>query len=238
MKKLILIIAACAIVTSCGSDHHSEERKVIEHEVAVYDLPPATPIVPTTSYSYTIINKIESAMIISDNQELKKITYTLEIPSEYSQSALEEIADVIKHEDNHKYIFIEYYLPTQPKNGPNYGISKRIPTESSSTINYIAPPTPPAPEVKAPYDGCKVYGKWNMMGASVIAYQKGGRCYMVNYYGGSNYGDPELYYKTTYQGGTAFKNSEDPNDVYVINSNGDLDGYYAGDYAGTFAKAN
>lgn len=162
--------------------------------------------------------------------------YTVVIPSEYSQTALDEIADVIKYNAAVEYVFVEFYMDGQPLSGANYGIAKRLPNESSSEINYIAPPKEPEKPVAKPYDGCKVYGAWSMMGAKVIAYQKNGNCYMVNYYGGSNYGDPERYYKTSYHGHTAFKNAEDPNDMYVINSYGDLDGYYEGDLASTFPQ--
>lgn len=239
MKKTTLTLTVCALLASCGSKQESNSTEAQqEEEVAVVEQ--KTPNVEashvSTTYEYSVINKVESSMPLPYNQELKKMTYTVEIPIEYSDIALNEIADVIKHNEQAEYVFIEYYLASQPKSGPNYGISKRTPSENSTTINYVAPPTPPASDVKAPYDGCKVYGKWSMMGAIVIAYQKGGRCYMVNYYGGSKYGDPELYYKTTYRGRTAFKNAEDPADVYVINRNGDLDGYYDGDLASTFPQ--
>lgn len=235
MKKALYILASTTLLTSCG-DNKSEEtaRPEVMVEEAVVE---QTPIyAPTTSYLYTVINKQESSMPLPDNQELKKMTYTVEIPSEYSQSALSEIADVIKHEDNHEYVFVEYYLPSQPKTGPNYGIAKRTPSENSVTVNYVASPAPEPVAAKAPYDGCKIYGKWSMTGATVIAYQKNGKCYMVNHYGDSNYGDPERFIKTTYRGRTAFKNAEDPADMYVINSNGDLDGYYEGDLASTFPQ--
>lgn len=192
---------------------------------------------PTTSYTYKIVNKKESSLKLHDNQELKKMTYTVEIQKELSKSALDEIANVIAYSEPCEYIFIEYYLSTQVKNGPNYGLSKRTPTEQSSQINYIAPPAKESVAVKKPYDGCKVFGKWSMMGATVIVYQKGDNCYMVNHYGGSKYDEPERYIKTTFRGCTAFKNAEDLADVYVINNNGDLDGYYEGYYASTFPKA-
>lgn len=59
---------------------------------------------------------------------------------------------------------------------------------------------------------------------------------MVNYYGGNNYSDPERLIKATWRGRTAFKNAEAPADMYAINSNGDLDGYYEGDSATTFGQ--
>lgn len=175
-------------------------------------------------------------MPLPDNQSIAKVTYTIEIPIEYSETELDNIADAIKSQDRHDYIFVEYYLTSQPKTGRNYGISKRTPSERSSKINYVASPAPEPKEVKTPYDGWKVYGKWSMAGATLIVYKKGGRCYMVNYYGSTNYGEPELYIKTTYHGSPAFKNAEDPADMYVINSNGDLDGYYGGDLATTFPQ--
>ncbi len=241
MKKSTLIVAGCILFTSCGSKQGSNSVDVQQENVAVVseqEAPLVDAISTSTTYEYKVIKKEESSIPLPDNQELKKMTYTVEIPIEYSDIALNEIADVIKRGEKANYVFVEYYLVSQPKSGPNYGISKRTPSENSTTINYVASPAPPAPEVKAPYDGCKVYGKWNMMGATVIAYQKDGRCYMVNFYGGSRYGDPELYYKTSYRGRTAFKNAEDFADVYVINGNGDLDGYYGGDLAGTFSKVN
>ena len=180
-------------------------------------------------------------MPLPDGQSIQKIRYTVEIPIEYSEIALNEIADVIKSKEQMEYVFIEYYLPNQPRNSGNYGISKRTPSEHSTEINYIAPPkepqtTQPKAEANTPYKGCKVYGAWNMTGAKVIAYQKNNRCYMVNYYGGTKYSEPELYIKTTWHGRTAFKNAEDPADMYVINNNGDLDGYYEGDLATTFSQ--
>ena len=235
MKKALFIIASAALLTSCGGNK-SQEAVQEETTVAVPEVVEQPVYAPTTSYSYTVVNKQESVMPLPDNQELKKITYTVEIPSEYTEYALGEIADVIKHQDSHEYVFVEYYLASQPKTGPNYGIAKRTPSENSATVNYVAPPAPEPVAAKAPYDGGKVYGKWSMMGATVIAYQKNGKCYMVNHYGGSNYGDPERYIKTTYRGRTAFKNAEDPADMYVINSNGDLDGYYEGDLASTFPQ--
>lgn len=221
------------------SCNNKQENKVEEVCVEVVECEQieSIQVAPTTSYSYTILSKEESSFPLPDNQQITKMTYTLEIQSELSESALDEIADVIAYSDSHEYIFVEYYLPTQLKNGPNYGISKRTPSERSSQVNYIAPPAKEEATVKAPYDGCKVYGKWNMMGATLIVYQKGNKCYMVNYYGGSNYGEPERFIKTTYRGRTAFKNAEDPDDVYVINGEGNLDGYYCGDYASTFTQA-
>ena len=192
--------------------------------------------VAVVSYPYTIVRKKDATMSLSDGPTVKKMIYTVEIQSELSKTALDEIADKIANSETCKYVFIEYYLPTQDKNGPNYGISKRTPTLNNSEINYIAPPKEPV-RVKTPYDGCKVYGKWNMIGAVVIVYQKGNNCYMVTYFGDSNYGEPEKFIKTTYKGCTAFKNAEDHADLYVINKSGNLDGYYEGDLACTFSKA-
>ena len=180
-------------------------------------------------------------MPLPDGQSLKKLRVTVEIPVEYSDLGLGDIAEDIKRKEPYEYLFVEFYLPSQPKTGPNYGIAKRTPTENSAVVNYVAPPKAPEqrteqPTIKKPYDGCKVYGAWNMMGAKVIAYQKNGKCYMVNYYGGSKYSEPERYIKTTFRGRTAFKNAEDPADMYVINANGDLDGYYEGDLATTFGQ--
>lgn len=251
MKKRFLIGAVALLSTtsmliSCGNSHDNARVKNEmvttsvnnnpQTEVILPSTPPPPPP-PTTSYPYTIIDKKESTANLNNNQILKKMTYTVEIQTELSKNALDEIADVIAHSEPCEYVFIEYYLTTQAKSGPNYGLSKRTPIDNSSQINYIAPPAKKPEKVKAPYDGCKVYGKWNMMGAVVIAYQKGSKCYMVNYYGDSNFDEPELYIKTTIGDRTAFKNSEDLEDVYIINSYGDLDGYYYGDHCGTFYKA-
>lgn len=241
MKKhyllpLFTLIVLASVMFSCNNKQENKVEEVCV-EVVECEQIESIQVAPTTSYSYTILSKEESSFPLPDNQQITKMTYTLEIQSELSESALDEIADVIAYSDSHEYIFVEYYLPTQLKNGPNYGISKRTPSERSSQVNYIAPPAKEEATVKAPYDGCKVYGKWNMMGATLIVYQKGNKCYMVNYYGGSNYGEPERFIKTTYRGRTAFKNAEDPDDVYVINGEGNLDGYYCGDYASTFTQA-
>ncbi|MCQ2146429.1 MAG: hypothetical protein MJZ16_02825 [Bacteroidales bacterium] len=70
-------------------------------------------------------------------------------------------------------------------------------------------------------------------------YTKNGKTYMVNYYStSSEYSAPEVFLKTTFHGHTAFKNSEDPDDMYVIESDGSLGGYYMGDRASTFPKVN
>lgn len=239
MKTTSLIAILAFVLTACGSNK-AEENASADTLVTVKDYAPtasvAQPSKPTTSYSYTVINKEVSTMPISVNQSVNKIRYTVEIPYEYSQSALDEIADVIKSQEPIEYVFVEFFMDGQPRTGSNYGISKRTPSETCTEINYIAPPTEPEKPIKKPYDGCKVYGAWSMTGATVVAYQKGGKCYMVNYYGGSNFGDPERYIKTTYGGHTAFKNAEDPADMYVINSYGDLDGYYDGDLATTFPQ--
>lgn len=237
MKKTLFTLASAVLLISCGSNNSQEPSTATAVEEVAYE--DATPS-PTkrTSYSYTIVGQKEASMPLPDNQEIKKMTYTVEIPSEYSKYALAEIADVIKQNDNkHEYVFVEFYLASQPKTGPNYGIGIRTPSDNNTTVNYIAPPTPEAKDAKTPYDGCKVYGKWNMMGATVIAYQKNGNCYLVNYFGGNEYDEPERFIKTTYHGHTAFKNAEDPADMYVINSNGDLDGYFEGDLATTFPQA-
>ena len=240
MKKDYIIISLAFLLTACGgksgSDSSATETKSSEQQEIVEIAP-----VRACNYSYDIVGREESSMPLPDGQEVKKLRVTVEIPSEYSDIALNDIADDIKRTTSNEYLFVEFYLPSQPKTGPNYGIAKRTPSENSAVVNYVAPPqapeaTPDQPKVKAPYDGCKVYGAWNMMGAKVIAYQKNGRCYMVNYYGGTNFGDPERYIKTTYRGRTAFKNAEDPADMYVINGNGDLDGYYDGDLATTFGQ--
>lgn len=248
MKKRFLIgavvlLSTISILISCGNSHDNSRVKIEQVTTTINnnlqaEVTPTIPVAPpTTSYPYTIIDKKESTANLNNNQILRKMTYTVEIQTELTKNALDEIADVIAHSEPCEYVFVEYYLTTQAKSGPNYGLSIRTPIDNSSQINYIAPPAKKPEKVKAPYDGCKVYGKWNMMGAVVIAYQKGSKCYMVNYYGGSNFDDPELYIKTTIGGRTAFKNSEDLEDVYIINSNGDLDGYYYGDYCGTFYKA-
>lgn len=233
--KIIAFLMTTLIVVSCNNKNNNNETTVVE---VAYEQAPTFDYVPATSHHYSIVNKQESSLELSENQSLKKIRYTVEIQTELSKSALDEIADDIASSDSHEYIFVEYYLPTQDKKGPNYGLSKRTPTERTSQINYVAPPKAEHVNVKTPYDGCKVYGKWNMMGAIVIAYQKGNNCYMINYYGGSNYGEPEIYIKTTFRGQTAFKNTEDFNDVYVINQDGNLEGYYCGDLATIFPKAN
>lgn len=235
MNKALYLITSVALLSSC-TGNSSDESNQTEATVAETVIEQPTTISPSTSYQYTVISRQESAMPLANNQEIKKMTYTVEIPEEYSLIALNEIADVIKNEDQHEYVFIEYYLSSQPKSGLNYAISKRTPIDNNTTINYIAPPEPETSAVETPYDGAKVYGKWSMPGATVIAYQKKGKVYMVNHYGGSKYGDPERYIKTTYGGRIAFKNAEDPNDMYVINSDGDLDGYFEYDLVTTFPQ--
>lgn len=111
------------------------------------------------------------------------------------------------------------------------------PTESYSS-QVQNKEEPKLTETSAPYTGHKVFGKWNMVGAVLTIYQKGDKCYMVNDYGDGKYDDPERFIKTTYHGQAAFKNAEDPNDMYVINSSGDLDGYAFGDLACTFRRIN
>ena len=236
------LLTMMSIVVSCRNKHVDAkcEKEMVVEVVESKQLPS-----PTTSFQYVVVDKKESTLIVADNQkveEFKKMTYTIDIPNEYPVYALDEIADVIAYSEPCDYVFVEYYLPAQVKNSYNYGLSKRTPTERDTQINYIAPPQIEQPielneAVKAPYDGCKVYGKWNMHGAVLVVYKKNNTCYMVNYYGGSNYGEPERYIKTTFRGCTAFKNAEDPNDVYVINDDGNLDGYYEGDLACTFSKA-
>lgn len=179
---------------------------------------------------YTVHSRKES-----EYNGIKKVTYTIVIPKEYDKNELDKISDFLKSQESISYVFVEYYLDTQPLNGGNYAISKRSPQEVSTTINYKASPKEDA-SIKTPYSGCKIYGKWSMYGATLIVYQKNGRTYMVNYYGGNSYGDEELYRKTTYRGRTAFVNADDPDDMYVINANGDLDGYNMGDLATTFSR--
>ena len=198
---------------------------------------------PCTLHPYTIVDKKESILILPSNEKIKKIVYTVDIQKELTEYELDEIADVIECSESCKYVFIEYYLPMQVKSSYNYAISVRTPVEQYTKVNYLTPPVEELAKVQepvkveTPYDGCKVFGKWNMMGAVVIVYQKENNCYMVNYYGGSNYGEPERFIKTTFRGCTAFKNAEDPNDIYVINRDGNLEGYYEGDLACTFSQA-
>lgn len=244
MKKYVLLLPFTFLLSACGgnsSDNRQAESlpQTIQQNTIVEAVPAITETV--CSYDYTVLNKEESTMPLPDGQSLKKLRVTVEIPVEYSDLGLGDIAEDIKRKEPYEYLFVEFYLPSQPKTGPNYGIAKRTPTENSAVVNYVAPPKAPEqrteqPTIKKPYDGCKVYGAWNMMGAKVIAYQKNGKCYMVNYYGGSKYSEPERYIKTTFRGRTAFKNAEDPADMYVINANGDLDGYYEGDLATTFGQ--
>lgn len=172
---------------------------------------------------------------ITELNGIRKVTYIIKIPSEYDKMKLDEISDYLKRSETGQYVFIEYYLQNQPLNGGNYAISKRTPQEVSTTINYVTSPKEPN-NVKAPYDGCEIYGKWSMYGATLIVYKKNGKTYMINYYGDNNYGDEELYRKTSYRGKTAFVNTEDPADMYVINANGDLDGYNMGELATTFSR--
>ncbi len=108
---------------------------------------------------------------------------------------------------------------------------------SKVDVHTTTTPVPEFNELKTPYDNSHVYGKWKMVGAIVIVYEKGKDCYMVNYYGGNNYGEPELFIKTEFQDNLAFENAEDPMDLYVINQNGDLEGYYNGELANTFLKS-
>ena len=170
----------------------------------------------------------------SEGGEVQKIHYSIEIPSEYSNEELDDIANVLKAKETINRVFVEFYLEGKPVNKGNYALAIRTPDGNSTQINYIAPPAEPKKNIKKPYDGCKVYGAWEMYGAKVIAYQKGDKCYMVNYYGGEKFDEPERYIKTSYGGRTAFKNAEDPNEFYVINRDGDLDGYSYGDLASTF----
>lgn len=239
-KVMLTGLAASLIFVSCVNKQDNTESKV-ETEIVVDEFTRIDSVVAVTSattlYPYKIIDKKESSFNLPDKQVLKKMTITVEIETELHKSALDEIANVIAKTEPYEYVFIEYYLATQAKNGPNYGLSKRTPTEQSTQINYVAPPAKESTSTtKTPYDGCKVYGKWNMVGATVIVYQKGNNCYMVNYYGGTNYGEPERFIKTKFKGRTAFKNAEDPADMYVINKYGDLEGYYEGDLACTFSK--
>lgn len=230
INNKILMLASCLLFLSCG------QHKNVNENTEMCVMTENILNVPTTNFPYKVINKSEDSIITLDNKVITKVTYVVIIPSEYSKDVLDEIADILKYEANNEYVFVEYYLESQSKTGVNYGISKRTPLEISSTINYVAPPKTESVTIKAPYDGCKVYGKWQMVGAIVIVYQKKGKCYMVNFYGGSKYSDPERYIKTTYEGCTAFKNVEDPADMYIINNNGDLDGYYDGDLASTFSR--
>lgn len=237
MKDLFLITILGISLISC---HNKKPEAMPETTTVSETEQPQAPQfennVPSTHLPYKVVNREVVSAPLADGQELKKLRETIDIPSEYSEQQLKEIANVLKHNETFDYFNFEFYLESQPKTGPNYGIVNISPGEVYAKVNYVEPPKEPEKPVKKPYDGCTVYGAWNMMGAKVIAYQKNGRCYMVNYYGGSNYGDPELYYKTTYHGRTAFKNAEDPADMYVINSNGDLDGYYDGDLVTTFGQ--
>lgn len=247
-SRIIVLIATALFFVSCGEEKQMSTKKSykedkIQSEKSEEEFRKTEDykkMAPTTSYTYKIVGKKEVKFRLPRPyyQEMTKVTYTVDIESELSKVALDEIADVIKYSDPNEYVFVEYYLPTQSKYGTNYGISKRTPSERISQINYIAPPKEKDSNVgKKPYDDCLVFGKWNMIGAVVIAYQKGNVCYMVNYYGDSNYGEPEIYIKRYLDGFTVFENAEDPSDVYVINENGDLDGYYEGDFVVTFPKS-
>lgn len=183
---------------------------------------------------YTVSSRDVQSMRDADGNEIQKIHYSIEIPSEYDKTDLDNIADELKAKESVSRVFVEFYMKGMNTNNGNYALSKRTPDDNSTQINYVAPPKEPEKKIKKPYDGCKVYGAWEMYGAKLIAYSKGGKCYMVNYYGGENFDKPDRYIKTTYGGRTAFRNAEDPNEIYVINQDGDLDGYSFGDYAGTF----
>ena len=237
MKHLFLITFLGFSLISCNNKKPEPMPEIItDSEPEQIQTPKLENKAPSTNLSYKVVNREVVSAPLVDGQELKKLRETIDIPSRYSEEQLKEIANVLKHNESFDYFNFEFYLESQPKTGPNYGIVNISPGEVFAKVNYVESPKEPEKPVRKPYDGYTVYGAWNMMGAKVIAYQKNGRCYMVNYYGGSNYGDPELYYKTTYHGLTAFKNAEDPEDMYVINSNGDLDGYYYGDLASTFGK--
>lgn len=240
MKHLFLVVLISVSLISCKKEKSENMQDTINDfklkQEQAFQLENNN--VTTTQLSYKVTNREIATVPIKNDLELKKLMISIDIPSEYSETQLKEIANVLKNNEPYEYFNFEFYLETQPKTGLNYGNVNITPAGTYVTVNHVPIPREPEKSVKKPFDGCTVYGAWDMIGAKVIAYQKNGRCYMVNYYGDSNYGDPELYYKTTFGGHTAFENAEDPADMYVINSNGDLDGYNDGDLVITFRKSS
>lgn len=233
-KTFILFFIALAAI-SCNNGSSSKNESASELDSAFVSAPDIknTLEAPSTR-EYKVISRAIQSMQDAEGNKVQKIHYSIEIPSEYDKDDLDNIANELKAKETVNRVFVEFYLEGKNSNNGNYALATRTPDDNSTKINYVAPPQEPKQKIKKPYDGCKVYGAWEMYGAKVIAYQKGGKCYMVNYYGGSNFDEPERYIKTSYRGRTAFKNADDPNEIYVINSNGDLDGYSYGDLASTF----
>lgn len=237
MKNFIYIALLSLMAVSCDkSQTVPMPEKIADFEQESAQIPKLEVVTPATRLKYKVVHSEVSTVSVTEGKELKKIDVKIDIPSKYSEPQLREVANVLKHNEPFDYFNFEFYLESQPKTGINYGTVNISPKGIKSTVNYIEPQKEEKKSVKKPYEGSKIYGAWDMRWAKVIAYQKNGHCYMVNYYGDSKYGEPELYYKTTYNGYTAFQNAEDPNDMYVINRNGDLDGYASGDYVVTFLQ--
>ncbi len=232
MKKMYVLSFVVLSLLSCNNNKSQQQEEASAVDSVEVDVPDTTQTSITREYS--VSNREIQSIKDTNGNEVQKVHFSVVIPSEYSENDLTDIANELKAKENINRVFVEFYLKGMSTNSGNYGIAIMTPDENSTKINYVAPPKEPEKKIKKPYDGCKVYGAWQMYGAKVIAYQKGGKCYMVNYFGGTNFDEPERYIKTTYRGRTAFKNAEDPNEIYVINSDGDLDGYSYGDLASTF----
>lgn len=165
MKEFFLLFSIACLLSACGgntSEIASESSMPQPISQEMNTAVPPTAAESTCTYNYTIVGREESSMPLADGQSIKKLRVTVEIPIEYSDLGLNDIADDIKRkESSFEYLFVEFYLLNMPKTGPNYGLAKRTPHEKDVAINYVAPPKEPEqkpdqPKVKKPYDGCTV----------------------------------------------------------------------------------
>jgi len=241
---IVLAVSAAAALLWLPASHkmfvnNQPSDPAMQNEIG-YDPLTVDSVIPVPSVSYTIYSRNESKAPYSNGTYITKIQYIVDIPQEYDKSQLDEIADYLTQEENGRIVTVEFYLPNQTKGAGNYGIAYRTIDDHSTTINYIASPKKDtdAEAKDAPFKGAtRIYGKWSIPDAILTIYQKGGKCYMVNYYSNGKYDDPVLFYRTKMNGRTAFKNSEDLDDVYVIESDGSLGGYYQGDCGAVFPPA-
>lgn len=225
MKKILLLAIVCVTLFSCnkgGSGIDSDSLKNAAN---------------AQKEEYTVLNKDESTIRLGDNSELKSVTFTVELDGEYPKEKVDEIADELKDKDL-EYAFFDFFVKGQDTSDNPYAVVTRTPEENSTVVNGVTKSDPYANKVRAPYARCKVYGAWKMSGTTVVAYQKGGKCYMVDNYGNGKYGEPIAYKLTTFQDMTAFQNLSDAKDMYVINEDGDLDGYNGDDFATTYKQTD
>lgn len=230
MNLKYFLLISCLILSSCNRNNKNVNTNS-QPDSIITAMPPKLFTDSIKQYNYKIYNRQ-----VSEYNGIKKVEYTVIIPSTYNEQQLSDIASLLKRDDMQKieYVFVSFYLEWQNINSTNYAISKRTPELNETIINY----TPPKKNIdKTPLlSGTKIIGKWYVyMGMQMIIYEKESKYYLLYINSDGSTGSPEPLMKTVSNGVSGYRYVEDTGEFFIIKSDG-LHSYFEGDEAAVFSK--